>query len=87
MVSSLLLLALAAGSGLAQVRMERRAISPQPPQEGEDHDVPPEQDEPLLMPCCRDEPLRADRTEVTLGYLTAVKGNLVNRLRTLPSPA
>ena len=32
-----------------------------------------------LMTCCGDEPIRNNRTLVTLGYLTAVKGRLRNR--------
>jgi hypothetical protein len=33
-----------------------------------------------LMTCCGDEPIRENRTLVTLGYLTAVLGDLRNRL-------
>lgn len=32
-----------------------------------------------IMTCCGDEPIQDNRTLVTLGYLTAVKGDLRNR--------
>ena len=33
----------------------------------------------ILLACCEDKPVKPNRTHVTLGYLSAVKGDLSNR--------
>ena len=33
----------------------------------------------ILLACCEDQPVKPNRTHVTLGYLSAVKGDLSNR--------
>ena len=33
----------------------------------------------VIFDCCNDKPIKKDRVQVPLGYLTAVKGQLYNR--------
>ncbi len=41
--------------------------------------VPTNNELDTLLDCCEDEPVKPNRTHVTLGYLAAVKGDLRNR--------